>query len=124
MKVYKGNLPDFTNYADFLEEFKIEQGLIITDKGFPFDNKDNTFKEGKVGYIRPLKRNSKTAIKLDRFSKLTLINSVEGKLLGAKESDIDKDNETRYYYWFQDLRRKAKEDNDYIKRVEKRTILI
>lgn len=120
MKVYKGNLPDFTNYADFLDEFKIEEGLIIGDKGFPFDNKDNAFKDGKVGYIRPLKRNSKTAIKLDLFSKLNLINSVEGRLLGSKEIDVDKNGETRYYYCFQDIRRKNKEDNDYIKRAEKK----
>jgi hypothetical protein len=120
MKVYKGNLPDFSNYSDFLDEFKISDGLIIGDKGFPFDNKNETFKDGKVGYIRPIKRNSKSVERLDLYSRFDLVNTTEGRILGSKDKEVSKDGETRYYYCFQDIRKKAKEENDYIKRAEKK----
>ena len=120
MKVYKGNLPDFSNYRDFLEEFKIEEGLIIGDKGFPFDNSQDTFKDGKVGFIRPLKRNSMAAERLDLFSGMNFVGSVEGGLLGSKGSEKGKDGETRYYYCFQDGKRKMKEDLDYMRRAKKK----
>lgn len=120
MKVYKGNLPDFSNYKDFLEEFKVKKGLIIGDKGFPFDNSQDTFRDGRVGFIRPLKRNSNTAEKLDLFSRMNFVGSVEGGLLGSKASEKGKDGQTRYYYCFQDKRRKMKEDSDYMRRAEKK----
>ena len=31
MKVCKGNLPDFSNYKEFLEEFKVKRSLSIGD---------------------------------------------------------------------------------------------
>ena len=120
MKVYKGNLPDFSNYQDFLNEFKIEKGLIIGDKGFPFDNRQETFKDNKVGYIRPLKRNSGMIEKLGLFSKMNFVDSIEGRLLGAKGSKAGNDGETRYYYCFQDMKKKMKEDSDYMRRAEKK----
>ena len=57
--------------------------------------------------------------KLDLFSEMNFVDSVEGRLLGAKGSEAGNDGETRYYY-FQDMKRKIKEDSGYMRKAEKK----
>ena len=64
IKVYPGNLPDAANISDFIEEFSIDGGLEISDKGIPLEKAKEQFADGRVGFLHPLRRNSKKQEKL------------------------------------------------------------
>lgn len=119
MKVYKGNLPDAANYSDFLDEFRIKKGLIVGDKGFPMDCQQDTFRDGKVGFIRPLRRNNAAAKRLGLYDSYSILDGTEEKILCSAGKETDKNGVTRYYYCFQDVDRANKENRDYVAR-EKR----
>ncbi len=56
--VYPGNVIDATAYRDFLVQNNIRKGMIITDKGFPF-NKVRNYVNGfcDLSFMSPLKTN-------------------------------------------------------------------
>lgn len=120
MKVYKGNLPDAANFSDFLDEFKIKQGLVVGDKGFPMDCTQNTFKEGKVGFIRPLRRNNAVGRKLGLYDSYSILDGTEKKILCSSGKETDKKGVTRYYYCFQDVDREETENKTYVARAKKK----
>lgn len=111
VKVYPGNLPDAVNIKDFIEEFSIEGGIEISDKGIPLEKAREQFKDGKVGFLHPIRRNSKKQNELGLFSVLSPLKTEEGVLLCSKRKDRD---DGFYYYLFKDLRRAAKEESDYV----------
>lgn len=119
MKVYKGNLPDAANYSDFLDEFWIRKGLIVKDKGFPMDCRQDTFRDGKVGFIRPLRRNNAAAKRLGLYDGYSILDGTDEKILCSSGKETGKDGVTRYYYCFQDVDRANKENRGYVAR-EKR----
>lgn len=111
IKVYPGNLPDAANVSDFIEEFSIDGGLEISDKGIPLEKAKEQFADGRVGFLHPLRRNSKKQEKLGLFGALSPLKTEEGTLLASKAED-EKDG--YYYYLFRDVQRARKEENDYI----------
>lgn len=111
IKVYLGNLSDAANISDFIEEFSIGGGLKISDKGIPLVKAKEQFADGRVGFLHPLRRNSKKQEKLGLFGALSPLKTEEGTLLASKAED-GKDG--YYYYLFQNVQRARKEENDYI----------
>ncbi len=60
MKPYPGNMLDLTSVDDFIEEYKIQSGLLIMDKGCYGPDAVKTIKDKKnLGYIIPLKQSSR-----------------------------------------------------------------
>lgn len=106
-KVYPGNLPDFVNTKDFIEEFGIDKGIMISDKGFPLEKNDN----GLI-YLHPIKRSEKAPQRLGLYQLLKPIEGIDKVLLGSKGKD--ESNEI-YYYLIKDLDKADKEEKDYIK---------
>ena len=59
MKPFAGNVLDQTAIKSFVNEFKIEQGLMISDKGFcNEDFLDEVDQKKGLAYLIPLKQNS------------------------------------------------------------------
>lgn len=112
IKVYSGNLPDFSNYKDFLNEFKIENGLIIGDKAFPFDKDDFTGKD--VGTINPIKRSDTRLKNLDVFENMEILPGTDGNIQ-AKKVEFN----GKYYYCYRDASKAAKEEKDYLRNASK-----
>ena len=111
IKVYPGNLPDAVNIKDFIDEFRIEGGIEISDKGIPLEKAKEQFGDGKVGYLHPIKRNSKKQDELNLFSALAPFQTEDNILLASKAKD---GNTGIYYYLFKDARKVGKEEIDYI----------
>jgi len=111
IKIYPGNLPDAANIADFIEEFSIEGGLEISDKGIPLEKAKVQFSDGKVGFLHPVRRNSKKQEKLGLFKTLSPLKTEEGTLLASKAKD---DRDGYFYYLFRDIPRARKEESDYV----------
>ena len=60
VKPYPGNMLDLTSVDDFIEEFRIQSGLLIMDKGCYGPDAVKTIKDKKnLGYIVPLKQSSR-----------------------------------------------------------------
>lgn len=114
LKVYKGNLPDFKNYPDFIAEFGLDKGLLIGDKGFDFDGGKAPFSGGKVGFLRPLKRSSKKAEELGLYEGMRPLEGTNGQIM-CKEAECD----GAHFYAFRDCARAAKEEADYRARQSK-----
>lgn len=112
-KVYKGNMPDFVNIKDFLEEYKIEKGIKIGDKGFPFERIENIHSDKKIGFLHPIKRNDSFVNKANMYENLNPLNVLDNTLLASKKYNC---NNNLNYYFFKDLDKAAKEEKDYLKR--------
>jgi len=110
MKVYKGSMPDTSNFVDFIQEFSIKDGIEIGDKAFTFE-KMQQYKDGKIGFLHPLKRSSKKADKLELSSLMVPLKTEEQVIMAAKKEDGG-----LYYYLFRDERRAAKEESDFIRK--------
>lgn len=109
IKVYKGNLPDFVNSVDFFDEFKLPNGLAISDKGFDLTKWKDKCKDSKIAYLCPIKRSSKVISKLELGKNLEYVEGCEKHVLGKKKKEGE-----IFYYSFCDLDRKAKEEHDYV----------
>ena len=74
--VFAGNIIDASAYKTFITENKIENGIIIADKGFPpskiYDNRPN------LHYITPIKRNDK---RIHEYN----LTDFEGELSGLSD---------------------------------------
>ena len=56
-QVFPGNMIDARAYRAFVQDNKIERGLLITDKGFPpKEIKDVLEKHEELHFLTPLKR--------------------------------------------------------------------
>lgn len=117
IKMYKGNLPDFVNCADFFDEFSIKGGLVISDKGFPLSKALDRTKDSKIGFLNPIKRSSRIIRKLGLLEDRGFVECAEKDALGK----MAQDPETKlYYYSFLDLDRETKEEHDYVKGKKKK----
>lgn len=106
-KVYPGNLPDFANAKDFMEEFGMDRGIVISDKGFPLEKNDR----GLV-YLHPIRRSEKAPQRLGLYQSLRPIEGIDRVLLGSKGRD---DEKGICYYLVKDLDRADKEEKDYVR---------
>lgn len=110
IKVYKGNLPDFVNCADFFDEFKLPNGVVISDKGFPLDKLKDRSSCSKIAFLNPIKRSSKVIQQLKLNENMEYVLGGEKHILGKKT----KGDDGLFYYSFLDLNREAKEKYDYV----------
>lgn len=109
IKVYKGNLPDFVNCADFFDEFKLPNGLVISDKGFPLEKMKKRSSCSKIAFLNPIKRSSKVIDDLKLNEGMEYVVGDEKHILGKKTKYGD-----LYYYSFLDINRESKEEYDYV----------
>ena len=110
MKVYKGSMPDTSNFTDFIQEFSIKGGIEIGDKAFTFE-KMQQYKDGKVGFLHPLKRSSKKSDELGLASLMVPLRTEDQVIMAAKKEEAG-----LYYYLFRDEKRAAKEEADFIRK--------
>ena len=110
MKVYKGSMPDTSNFTDFIQEFSIKSGIEIGDKAFTFE-KMQQYRDGKVGFLHPLKRSSKKAAELGLASLMVPLKTEDQVIMAAKKEEAG-----LYYYLFRDEKRAAKEEADFIRK--------
>ena len=82
MKVYKGSMPDTSNFTDFIQEFSIKSGIEIGDKAFTFE-KMQQYRDGKVGFLHPLKRSSKKAAELGLASLMVPLKTEDQVIMAA-----------------------------------------
>lgn len=117
VKVYPGNLPDYTNTRDFINEFSIKDGLEITDKGFPLEKITEQFKDKKVGFLHPIKRSRKTPETLNMYNTMVPVKTEDGTIMGSEAYDEDSQ---LYYYLFRDNKRAGIEEKDFISKKEEK----
>ncbi len=111
MKVYPGNLPDAANIEDFIAEFSIKGGMEISDKGIPLERAKEQFRGGKVGFLRPIRRNCRKQESLGLLSSLKPLRCADGVMLASKAKSAE---DGLHYYLFKDLSRSGKEESDYV----------
>ena len=116
-KCFPGNMLDLTAYESFIQENGITKGIIVADKGFPSSAVKDQFRENPdLHYLNPLKRNS-TLIRTYAMLDFTGILPGKDGITYRKEkcSGVNK-----WLYSFRDVRRAAKEEQDWLKRAKKK----
>jgi len=115
-KCYPGNMPDSVSYSDFLEEYGLNSGLIIGDKGFPSSCADDVFSQNPdLHFLNPLKRDS-------RYFKMYNLLEFDGQLPGHETILYKKvfvENEQKYLYVFKDTVKAHREDYNWLHRSQK-----
>lgn len=102
---YPGNTVDIVSFPDFIEKTGIKKGVVITDKAGARIDTINS-----VGYIHPLKRNSKISTKLKLYDMDEKLDRKDEAIQCKKAYDDE-----RFYYAFRDIKRAAKEKSDFMK---------
>lgn len=112
-KVYPGNMVDQRAISDFLEEFGIEKGIIVADKGFLVKALRKALDENEdLHYLLPIKRSMKVIERLDLRTYDSRLEGEEG-IQCRKVLDTDAEHET-WYYSFRDPRFAADEEMMYM----------
>lgn len=117
-KPYPGNMLDQTTINNFVEENKIERGLLIMDKGFYkqelFDDLD---KKDGLAYLIPLKQNS-------AFIKNYGMDNPTEHLVGYKDATIlykkEKMANGNWLYSFRDPRMAYEQEVGYVQLAERK----
>ena len=120
VKVYPGNLPDYTNTRDFINEFSIKDGLEITDKGIPLEKITEQIKDKKVGFLHPIKRSRKTPETLNMYNTMVPVKTEDGTIMGSGAYDEDSQ---LYYYLFRDNKLAGIEEKDFISKKEEKNCI-
>lgn len=109
-KVYPGNMLDQTSFNDFLDEFKLENAIIIGDKGtitnkvlFKLKEKNN------LSYLFPLKRNDNRIQLHDLYLYESTFTHDNDTILYKK-----KEIEGMYFYSFKNATDEARERKGYL----------
>ena len=116
-KPYPGNMLDSTAIGDFIDEYGIQKGLMVFDKGFWNDSLfDSIDKNGDLAYLIPLKQNSSM---ISRYN----MDILEDRLEGYKEATIlykkTRMANGKYLYSFRDPRLAADQEIAFINRTSK-----
>ncbi len=117
-KPYPGNMLDQSTISNFLEENKIERGLLIFDKGFHkqelFDDID---KKDGLAYLIPLKQNS-------AFIKNYGMDNPTQYLAGYKDATVlykkEKMSNGTWLYSFRDPRMAYEQEVGYVQLADKK----
>lgn len=110
MEVYPGNMVDARAFSDFVKKHKIEQGIVVVDKGFPRTSAEEYFeKHPDLHYIIPLKDNNSL---IGRYGMLEFDTPVKGyeNIIGKKLFIGD-----RWLYAFRDINRAARDEKNYVR---------
>ena len=112
---FPGNMLDKTAYERFISDNHIRSGIIVGDKGFPYNNAAHCFEENKnLHYLNPLNRNAKLIKTYHMYEYDGVLSDREATLYKkAKVKGKDK-----WLYSFKDIRKASKEESDYLSRAK------
>jgi len=97
--VYPGNMPDVSAFGDFMKTNGISKGIIVTDKGFSYNEaKDHFMSNPGLHFLIPLKRNSKV---IGEYRALSFDSSLDNRY--AVQSRKVRMHDGRWLYAFRDL---------------------
>jgi len=115
-KCYPGNMLDVTAYEDFVETCGVENGFVVSDKGFPAGAAASHYaKHPNLHYLNPVKRNS-------RFIETHDLMSFEGVLPGYEGITYKKakcQGVNKWLYAFRNTKLAAKEEKDWLAKCQK-----
>lgn len=115
-RVIPGNIKEVSAFKLTLDECGVSNVTIIGDKGFYSEDNINTLEQFEAQYIIPLKRNSE----MIDYSRLSDQNTncffrFQRRFIWHAKPD-QRDHRTVYLFFDAEL--KAKEENDYLSRIE------
>ena len=115
-KCFPGNMLDATAYESFIEDNKIQKGVIVGDKGFPSSSAKKQFAKNKdLHYMNPLKRSSRY---INQYSLL----EYEGQLPGHEMilyKKVKVEGEEKWLYSYRDTSQAHKEDYSWLHKASK-----
>ena len=108
LKTMPGSVRDVKYFSSVVEEFNLESCTIVTDRGFLSMDNMNRMKEMGIGFVQPLRRNSKLidySLPMDG----KFIYHHRGIRWGKKEVD-----DGTYLYLFEDVKLRGEEHSNLI----------
>ncbi len=112
--VYQGNMLDLTSFDDFINKFKVNNGLIVLDKGFYNEETlEQIRKNNSLKYILPLKKTLKLIVDNKADKDYEGILNYKEKIIHFKKTKID---DSKYLYSFKDDSIANVEQAAYIKK--------
>ena len=110
-QVFPGNMIDARAYRAFVQDNKIERGLLITDKGFPpKEIQDVLEKHAELHFLTPLKRSDVRIAKNKMLDFNDFLRNID-KRIRCKKHQLATG---RFLYAFKDSVRAAMEDNSFM----------
>lgn len=112
-KVYPGNMVDQRAVSDFLEEFQIEKGIIVADKGFIVKALRKALEKNEdLHYLLPIKRSMKVIERLDLHVYDSRLEGEQG--IQCKKVYDSSAEHPAWYYSFRDPMMAADEEMLYM----------
>ncbi len=116
-QVFPGNSTDANSFCKFVEDNKLEKGILVADKGFPISAIKNVLVENtELHYIQPMKNNSKKIEELKLVDFDDILDFSNRSILYKKVQD---ENTKKFYYSFQDVHRANKDNTLYVQKKHK-----
>lgn len=116
-KCFPGNMLDCTSYEEFITENKIENGILVGDKGFPFSSSKEYLKNHpNLHYLNPIRRNSKMIEKYNLYEYTGILQNYDN----VTYKKVKCDNENKWLYSFRDANRASVEEKDWLKHTKKK----
>lgn len=116
-KCFPGNMLDVTAYKGFVKENRLKQGIIVADKGFPFNAAKEHFESNtNLHYLNPVKRNSKFNKTHDMLTFDGILNGYEG--ITYKKAKCGKGS-NKWLYSFRDAIKASYEEKGYLEKASK-----
>ena len=110
-QVFPGNMIDARAYRAFVQDNKIERGLLITDKGFPpKEIQDMLEKHAELHFLTPLKRSDVRIAKNKMLDFNDFLRNIDKRIRCKKQQLAT----GRFLYAFKDSVRAAMEDNSFM----------
>lgn len=110
-QVFPGNMIDARAYRAFVQDNKIERGLLITDKGFPpKEINDVLAKHAELHFLTPLKRSDVRIAKNKMLDFNDFLRNIDKRIRCKKQQLAT----GRFLYAFKDSVRAAMEDNSFM----------
>ena len=98
-RIYPGNMPDTSAFADFLQENGILKGVIIVDKGFKYSSAKQVFLDNPgLHFLIPLRRDSKV---IDEYRLLAFDSALRNR--DAVQCRKVRMQDGRFLYSFRDV---------------------
>lgn len=116
-KPYVGNMLDMTSIDDFVDDYKITNGIMVFDKGFPSKAfLDKVEKEKNLSYIAPLKTNSKLVKRYGMDEPDTPLDGYEDGIILCKKAKM---GNGKFLYSFRDPQMAMEQEVGYIAKAKK-----
>lgn len=117
-KPYVGNMLDMTAIDDFVDDYKITNGIMVFDKGFPSKAfLDKMQKEKNLSYIAPLKTNSKLVKRYKMDEPDTPLEGYENGTILFKKVKM---SNGKFLYSFRDPKMAMEQEVGYIAKAKKK----